>query len=392
MAVLTAALAVSRRTLKRSLLIGASGLGILLLALGFVVALGERPAASAPPPAPPERTYFRIATGAVSGTYFPIGEAMARLLTQPLGAQPCEAGTECGVEGVTAVATASDGSVANVQLVEAGLVESALTQADVAAAAFRGEDMFASQGPYDGLRAIASLYPEALHLVVAKDSAITGIADLRGKRVAIDRARSGSNAEARALLRAFGLGGRDIQLSDAGVDEAADLLAAGQLDAFFFMGGWPIRLISELIQRNQARLVPIEGRPLDGLIARDAALKLVAIPAGTYPGTGEIVTLGTTALWITRADMPAPLVRSLCLAFWRDANRRLLEMAHPAGRMIAPVYARDGLTIPLHAGAESCYKELGIGDPALAALALKSAGPPTPRKRPATPPSPVVTQ
>lgn len=340
----------------------------------------------------PDRTYFRISTGSVSGTYFPIGEALAAILSQPLGVERCEPGDRCGAAGVSAAAVASEGSVANVQRVGTGLVESALAQGDVVAWGYEGREMFASAGALTKLRAIASLYPEGMHLVAARRSAVRRIGDLRGKSVSVDRPRSGTNVDARMVLDAFGLRTGDLELREIGTEVAAEQLAAGDLDAFFFLGGWPIPLISDLADRGLIDLVPLVGAPVRPMLETNPALVTMLIPAGTYPGIGDVETLGVDALWVTSADLPDALIYSLTKALWSEVNRKTLDHAHPMARFISSEAALEGIPIPLHEGARRYYDEKGLTVRAPHVVEMTENGVPIPRRRPAIEPSPAAIQ
>ena len=52
---------------------------------------------------------------------------------------------------------------------------------------------------------IANLYPESIHLVVKKAPASRLVADLKGKRVALDEPGSGTLINARMVLAAYGV-------------------------------------------------------------------------------------------------------------------------------------------------------------------------------------------
>ncbi len=71
--------------------------------------------------------------------------------------------------------------------IEQGLALTALAIASAAAspaAAVTGQGVFTYTGPMSHLRALASLFPEPVHIVVREDSDIVQIADLDGRREA----------------------------------------------------------------------------------------------------------------------------------------------------------------------------------------------------------------
>ncbi len=330
-----------------------------------------------------DRIYFRIGTGPVSGTYFTVGSAIARVISQPQGALRCRLGTRCGVTGLAAVATASEGSAANLRMLERGQAEAALAQADIASMAYQGTANFARDGAYEDLRAIANLYPEALHLVVSRTAKIRKVEDLKGKRVSIDRPRSGTNADARLVLSAFGLRISDITLEQVEPERAATLMLTGQLDAFFIHGGAPMPLVSDLAEGGRVTLLSMAGPRMTRLYDQNPLFRPLAIPAGTYAGVGEIETLGVDALLVTRAGVSADLVEQICRALFSTGNRRALDDAHPAAGLITITSAATDLPIPLHEGAIRFYQS--------ARMLSASGGPfppitghvPIPRMRPA---------
>ena len=61
-----------------------------------------------------EARYVTIATGSVTGTYYPVGSLIANLLSRPPGARACDEAGGCGVPNLILVVEASKGSVANV--------------------------------------------------------------------------------------------------------------------------------------------------------------------------------------------------------------------------------------------------------------------------------------
>ena len=132
--------------------------------------------------------FFRIGTGGTAGTYYPVGGMIANTVSQP--------------GKLSATAQASAGSVANVNAVAAGQLESGFSQADVATWAFTGKGVWEGKPAVTGLRLIANLYPESVHIVARKGSGIKSVADLKGKRVALDEPGSGTLINARSILAA----------------------------------------------------------------------------------------------------------------------------------------------------------------------------------------------
>jgi len=343
---------VSRREhiARRSLLAGLLGLPLLPIGTAWSAADDIR--------------FFRIGTAATTGTYFQIGGMLANAISKPPGSRDCSRGGSCGVDGLVAVAQATQGSVENVQAVGAGRLESALVQSDVALGAYAGSGLFKGKPPVKSLRTIAALFPESVHIVVRAESPIATVKDLKGKRVGLGEKESGTLVDARLILDAAGLSEKDVKADYRNLSLAADGLSHGELDAFFLFGGYPVPAISELASTTPTRLVPIVGEIADRLTRKFSFFSAETIPAGTYAGVDQATpTIGTRALWLVSADVPDDLVYSITKALWHDGNRHILDQGHPMGQRIRLNTALEGVVVPLHPGAERFYREAGLQIP-----------------------------
>jgi TRAP transporter TAXI family solute receptor len=264
------------------------------------------------------------------------------------------------VPGLVAIAQSSNGSVANVEAVGSGALESGFAQSDIAYWAYTGTGIFEGQGQIDNLRAIASLYPESIHVVAREDAGIDGIGDLAGKRVSLDEPGSGTLVEALIILDAFGLSEDDIQAAYLKPSPAIAMIRDNQLDAFVTVAGYPTISVVELATSTGARLVPIEGPEVDELLDTYDFYTRDVIPAGTYQGIPATPTISVGAQWIVGAEADENLVYGITAALWHDNARKLLDSGHAKGREIALNTALAGIGIPLHPGAERFYKEKGL--------------------------------
>ncbi len=305
-------------------------------------------------------TFFQIGTGSTGGTYFPMGEALAAVISQPPGSDPCIPSGRCGVPGVVAIAKASAGSVANARAVADGRLDSALVQANVLAAAYAGKDEFQGEPPRENLRVIANLYPEAVHLVAARGLDVSSVADLRGMRVSIGPKGSGTRADAIAILEAFGVKLADIEIFEEDASRSAEMILSGALDAYFLVAGAPARSIEDLAVRGAIDLVPIRGEPADKLRIDTALYSKFVVPEGTYRHIGEVETFGIGAIWVTRSTTPGDLVYNITRALFDPRNRETLLSAHANARYVDPETAVRGVPVLLHPGAELYYFETGI--------------------------------
>lgn len=321
-------------------LAGAAAFALSLLGFGNVNALAQRIA-------------FVIATGPSSGTYFPVGQTIAGLISHPPGVDRCARPSACGPEGLIASAQTSPGAFANVVAVESGRVDSALAQSDIVAQAVSGNGAF--KRPQSHVRVIAGLFPEDVHLVVAMRSHINNITQLRRKRVSLGAVNSGTAVTARAVLSAFRV---KANTSNESADLAAQKLQAGKLDAFFFVGGTPVPLVDGLVSSGAAKLLTIDGRGRDVLLAREKGLSNATIAAGTYGNSPSVDTVSVQALWIVNDQVPNEVVYGVTRALFSPANRPQLDSGPPAARLISIRHAGTGLPAPLHPGAAKFYREV----------------------------------
>jgi TRAP transporter TAXI family solute receptor len=305
-------------------------------------------------------TFFRIGTGGTTGTYFPIGGLISNAISNPPGSRSCKEGGSCGVPGLVATAVSSNGSVANVNGIVTGSMQSGFVQSDVAYWASTGTGIYEGRPKSDGLRAITNLYSESFHLVVRKDSGINSIAGLKGKRVSLDESGSGTLVDARLILSAYGMSEKDIAAQYFRPQEASDKLKDNAIDAFFSVAGWPEGAVAELAATIGIDLVPIEGPPAEALLKQYAFFASDEIPDGAYRNVTGVRTIAVNAVWVTSIKQPDELIYSITAALWNPSTRKLLDSGHLKGKAIKIESAIDRLSIPLHAGAEKFYKENGI--------------------------------
>ncbi|KAA2317110.1 TAXI family TRAP transporter solute-binding subunit [Pseudooceanicola sediminis] len=308
-----------------------------------------------------DMSFFRIGTGGTAGTYYPIGGLLANAISSPPGSRACDEGGSCGVPGLVASALSANGSVANINAIAGGTLESGFSQSDVATWAYTGTGIWEGKEPVEKLRAIANLYPESIHLVARADAGITSVADLKGKRVSMDEPGSGTLVDARIILDGYGLGEDDVTAEFLKPDQAADRMRDGAMDAFFFVGGFPAGAIAELASQYDVTIVPITCEEAPSICENYGFFSKNTIPGGTYEGVSDDTeTLSVGAQWVTSADQPEELIYGITKALWNENTRKQLDAGHAKGKLITADTALDGVGIPLHPGAERFYKEAGL--------------------------------
>ncbi len=328
-------------------------MGVVALVAGLVAS-----------PRAQEIKFFRLGTGSISGVYFPVGGLIASAISHPPGPSRCGEGGSCGVPGMVAVAQASRGSLSNIRDIRAGRLEAALVQSDIAYLAVKGKAPFSGKKAVPGLRAIASLYPEAVHVVVRRKSPIKTIGDLRGRRISLDLKGSGTRSIARLVLKRYGIGSKDVRRLNSQVGPGVDRLKSGRIDAFFFVGGYPAPVISQLAKTVPLRLLPIEGNRAAAIRKANPFLASVTVPASVYGRMAATPTLAVGALLVVSDTVRQDVVYGVTRALWHPSTRQILDQAPRAARRMRVENALTGVAIPLHTGAVRYYREkkmLGSG-------------------------------
>lgn len=246
---------------------------------------------------------FRISTGSVGGTYYPIGQIIAQSLSK--------------VPKVKARAITSPGSVENAEAVSKGWTEAAFIQSDIAYWAYTGSGLYKDQGkPLTNLRAMASLYPESIHLVVRRAAEIKTLGNLKGKKVSLGDKASGTLADARIVLAASGIDeARDIQARYLSPEEASAAMIIGDIDAFFSVAGFPADNVSRALDRgSNAYILPISGPGIADAVKKNTFLSHGLIPNSVYHNRKPIPTINVNALMIVSESADPELIYRLTKA------------------------------------------------------------------------------
>ncbi len=310
-----------------------------------------------------EMKFFRIGTGGAGGTYFPIGGIIANAISNPPGSRACDEGGNCGVPGLVAMAQSTNASAHNVNAIQAGQMEAGLSGAATLHFAYNGIGKFEGNAKPD-LRVVANLYPEDLHLVLPKGGSLDGVADLKGKRVGIAQAGSGTQIAVELIIGDHGVNRDNIEEAELNNAQSAERLADGQLDAYFYAAGTPVAAMIQLDNTKGMELYSFTEEEVAQANETVPYYIPSTIPAGTYPGvTYDVNTVAVSGIFVTNANQDEDLIYEITKAMWSDTARKLLDNGHAKGKVITLETALDGIEgigVPLHPGAERFYKEIGM--------------------------------
>jgi TRAP transporter TAXI family solute receptor len=100
---------------------------------------------------------------------------------------------------------ATKGSVENLNLLQQGKGEIAFTLGDSLAFPWAGDKDSGFNSKFNKLRGVAAIYPNYIQIIATKESGIKTLTDLKGKRLSVGAAKSGTELNARKLLSASDL-------------------------------------------------------------------------------------------------------------------------------------------------------------------------------------------
>ena len=288
--------------------------------------------------------YLGLATGGTTGTYYALGGDIAALWM-------------ANIEGLDVSAQSTGGSKANIILINDGEAELATVQNDVMYYAYQGDKDFFDGQVIDSFQAIGALYPELVQIVVAADSGIKTVADLKGRNVSVGAVGSGVYFNAVQILENAGLTLADITAHHYSFDESATAFQNQQIDAFFVTSGLPNTSIIEVANKRDVNLIGLDEASLAALSEKYSFYVPVTVPAGTYNGMTEDVTVpAVSAVLICKKDLVEDLVYQLTKVLFEKAG----DLTHAKKELISAESAVKGVPVPFHPGAERYFTELGL--------------------------------
>jgi len=288
-----------------------------------------------------------MGTGGTGGTYYPLGGGMANVWND-------------NIEGLNVTVQSTGASVENIRLLSKGEADLVMAMNGPAIRAVNGEGEWEGT-PVDNIAAVGVIYPEVMQVVALKDSGIKTIADLKGKRVSIGPAGSGTASAALKILEAYGIDpDKDIEKFQDTFADAARKLKDGNLDVAFAVLAVPAANIVDITTAKPVTIVDIEGESLDKLLEIAPAFSPYEIPAGTYDGQDEPAqTVSQWAVLYVKKDLPEDLVYDLTKVMYEKTED--IAAAHARGEQISIENAIKGIEpVPFHPGAVKYYKEKGL--------------------------------
>ena len=289
-----------------------------------------------------------IGTGGTGGVYYPLGGAVANVLSKNL-------------PNVQATAEVTGGSVDNLKLIGAGKSELGFTMADAALDALKGEDKFKS-GKLP-LQALLVVYPNRMHVVTVEGTGIQTMADLKGKRVSTGSPGSATEVMAFRVIEAAGLDkDKDMRRERLGVAESTNALKDGKIDAYFWVGGLPTAGVTDLAATPGVKLKLVDhGDVVDKMNAKYGGIYSEGvIPAKTYPGQDHDNKIAVVQnILVANASLPDKVAYDIVKTFIE--HKADLVAVHGEAKSIELAnQSPKNSPIPWHPGAVKYFTEKGL--------------------------------
>jgi TRAP transporter TAXI family solute receptor len=308
----------------------------------------ETPApAETPAVTPRETTHITIGTASIGGMNYPIGMALAQIWNN-------------NVDGVKAVAIATNGAPHNIDLLRTKDIEAAVCRAIEANRATKGEAPYPEAMPW--IRAITGgLMLDATQVIALKDKGINTIYDFKGKKIAVGPVGSGGEVDAKETLAAHGLTYDDVKPQYIEASQAIEMLEDGLIDGAILGLTMGSSAIAELMLSDKFVILPIDDAAFAKLQAANPYLQRRTVPADVYPNQAyEVITAGSPPDHIiVRAEMDEQLVYEMTKAIYENKGEIqavAAVMERFGEEMIVP---EDKMLFPYHEGTLRYFKEMG---------------------------------
>ena len=288
--------------------------------------------------------FINILTGGTAGVYYPLGVALAKIYGDK-------------IDGARTQVQSTKGSVENLNLLQAGKGEFALTLGDSLKLAWAGDADAGFKTKLDKIRGIAAVYPNYIQIVASKESGIRSLADLKGKSLSVGAPKSGTELNTRAIMAAAGMSYKDLAKTEyLPFAESVELIKNRQLDATLQSAGLGVASIRDLASSVPIQVVAV---PADMVAKLGAPYIAATIPANTYNGQdADVATVAVVNFAVTHEGVSEEMVYQMTKQMFE--NLPDMVAAHKAAAAIKLEKALEGMPVPLHPGAARYYKEKGL--------------------------------
>ena len=292
--------------------------------------------------------FVRMVSGPSGGSWYPLGAKIMQVFDE-------------NIDGI-ATSNTSGGGISNVLAVNGGDAEIGWSYAHTTANGFNGQGKFSKAQP--DVRHFATLYGSMFQVAVRADSDIQSFADMKDKNISPGKAKWTGTAFAESILNHFGITFDSIKANGGTVHhvdytESVALMKDGHIDVYMAATNMPQASFIELEQSPGIRFIGLSKEDQAAIIAANPGYIEGTMPAGVYDSVKEdTLSLGIVVNMVVHKDLPEDLVYNMCKVLWE--NHATFAEVKSVWNNVKQEDALSGVAIPVHPGAERCYKELGV--------------------------------
>jgi hypothetical protein len=298
--------------------------------------------------------YINIATGSITGVYYPAGGAICRLVN-----------VDRKIHGIRCSSESTSGSVANLNSLRKGTTDFAIVQSDWQYHAYNGTGFFADQSPFKDLRSVLSLYTETFTMGVLENSSIKTVDDIVGKKVNFGPKGSGMYATMDVLSEIKGWTQSSFSaVTNLNPTSQIKALCDGEIDVMIYMSGNPNGVLQEATQNSNpkclVRILGIDKESINKLIKTNPFYARATIAGGMYKNNpDDISTFGVKATLVTSNKVSSDIVYHVTKSIFD--NMEDFKSLHPVfSSLNTKNMINQGNASELHAGAIRYFKEADL--------------------------------
>ena len=294
---------------------------------------------------------IRMGTSEHGGTFYTQGLAIAELFNRGRA------------ETDKCVVQTSDASIHNAEQIDRGELEFGFMASNWIGRAKDATPPFKNR---IALRMVAPANAGPMFFVKLADTALQCVGDFTGKRIAIGPKGSGMEQHAHTIFGVLGISFDSFKPVYMGFADGADALIAGEIDAQFHPP-IPNKVMTELSQRADVRVVPYAPGQLEKILAEVPFYRRIRMEKGAFRGVVEdIAQLAVINVLVTHERISENVVHDMAKAIIDKLDtlpqmnplfKGLKDLFIPLRTEGAAAFEFGGVT--LHSGAVKAYREAG---------------------------------
>ncbi|MFL2669251.1 MAG: TAXI family TRAP transporter solute-binding subunit [Alphaproteobacteria bacterium] len=293
---------------------------------------------------------FVIGTSSPGGSYFLMGGGLSTAITRD-------------VKGINLSTRTTAGSTTNMRILgkKKGGIDLGLANLGAVYNAVTATGKFKGKKPITNVRALMSLTISPIHWVTLAKHNITSFADLKGKRVSLAKAGSGTAANADLVLRTVGVR-NNVKAQYLGFSAAGNALRDGNIDAFAVSSAVPVPVVTALAATRKLRLIPLQKSELKAVMGKNPAFAPFVIKGSAYGKNvvGDALSYGVPSTIMARASVPDDVIYKIIKYTYKASTRKYMKTVYKSWNPTPGMANFKNAGIKMHPGALRAYKELGL--------------------------------